>query len=79
MARRKDGTEFHVELGVSEVKLSNGEIYFCGYVRDMTQERLGKQMLCRKEAVIQDKFFQVKPGDARGTMKRPGYRPRLTQ
>ena len=43
---------------------------FCGYVRDRTQEQLDKQMLRRKEAVIQDQFFQVEPKDARGAMKR---------
>lgn len=70
VARRKDGTEFHIELGVSEVSLSNGEKMFCGYVRDRTQERLDKQMLRRKDAVIQDKFFQMDPADARGALKK---------
>lgn len=70
MALRKDGTEFHIELGVSEVMLPDGEKMFCGYVRDRTQERLDKQMLRRKEAVIQDKFFQMEPEDSRGAMKR---------
>ena len=73
IARRKDGSEFHIELGVSEVQLNNGEKMFCGYVRDRTQERLDKQMLRRKEAVIQDKFFQ-QPEDARGALKRDAAR-----
>lgn len=70
VARRKDGTEFPIELGVSEVNLANGEKMFCGYVRDRTQERLDKQMLRRKEAVIQDEFFGLEAEDARGAMKR---------
>lgn len=71
VARRKDGTEFHIELGVSEVFLLNGEKMFCGYVRDRTQERLDKQMLRRKDAVIQGKFFSgMKEEDARGALKR---------
>ena len=79
MARRKDGTEFHIELGVSEVLLKDGEKMFCGYVRDRTQERLDKQMLRRKDAVIQDKFFNrmTEPGDARGALRKEV--PRCTQ
>jgi len=69
VARRKDGAEFHVELGVSEVQLSNGEKMFCGYVRDRTQERLDKQMLRRKDALIQSEFFQMEEKDARGWRK----------
>ncbi|KAL7537108.1 hypothetical protein ACHAXR_007589 [Thalassiosira sp. AJA248-18] len=79
VARRKDGSEFHIELGVSEVNLANGEKMFCGYVRDRTQERLDKKMLRRKDAVIQDKFFQkLEPEDARGAMKK-GDVARCTQ
>jgi PAS domain S-box-containing protein len=70
VARRKDGTEFHIELGVSEVKVSNGESMFCGYVRDRTQERIDKQNLRRKDAVIQDKFFNLDPQDARGSLRK---------
>ena len=57
-ARRKDGSNFHIELGVSEVNLSNGEKMFCGYVRDVTQARMDKMNLRRKDALIQDKFFK---------------------
>ena len=37
VARRKNGDEFPIELGVSEVCMANGEKMFCGYVRDRTQ------------------------------------------
>ena len=73
-AQRRDGSTFPVELGVSEVVLSNGEKMFCGYVRDKTQERLDKRMLRRKEAVIQDKFFCLNKEDARGVMKEKNSR-----
>ncbi|KAL7468968.1 hypothetical protein ACHAXS_009215 [Conticribra weissflogii] len=62
VARRKDGSQFHIELGVSEVDLKNGEKMFCGYVRDMTQQRLDKLNLRKKEAVIHEKFFSTKLG-----------------
>jgi len=59
------------------VDLSNGEKMFCGYIHDKTQQRLDKQMLGRKEAVIQDKFFCLNKEDARGVMKEKNSR--LTQ
>jgi len=70
VARRKDGSEFHIELGVSEVNLHDGNKVFCGYVRDRTQERLDKQMIRRRDAVIKDEFFTPKHEDARGAMKK---------
>ena len=70
IARRKDGSEFDIELGVSEVKTSGGESMFCGYVRDRTQEILDKQHLRRKEAVIQGEFFQLDAKDARGALRK---------
>ncbi|KAK1734410.1 PAS domain-containing protein [Skeletonema marinoi] len=70
VARRKDGSEFHIELGVSEVNLPDGKKVFCGYVRDRTQERLDKQMIRRRDAVIKDEFFTPKKEDVRGAMKR---------
>ena len=75
VARRKDGSEFHVELGVSEVILPDGTKVFCGYIRDRTQERLDKQMIRRKDAVIKDEFFtSPTKEDARGAMKRDAAR-----
>ena len=43
-AKRRDGTEFWVELTVVEVKTETGETYFCGHAKDMT-EILKKQEL----------------------------------
>lgn len=70
VARRKDGSEFHIELGVSEVNLPDGKKVFCGYVRDRTQERLDKQMIRRRDAVIKDKFFTPTHEDVRGASKK---------
>ena len=36
-ARRKDGSEFFVELTVVAVKTDSGDTYFCGHTRDMTE------------------------------------------
>jgi PAS domain S-box-containing protein len=57
MAKRKDGSEFEIELGVQEVRLSSGKRSFCGYMRDLTQQKLDKKALRKNAAIIADKFF----------------------
>lgn len=66
IARRKDGSTFPIELGVSEVRLANGERMFCGFVRDVTQQRLDRDRMRSQEAVIGEKFF----GMSQDTMKK---------
>jgi len=39
-ARRKDGSEFPIELGLTEVKMQGEERIFCGFTRDLTQEKM---------------------------------------
>lgn len=74
IARRKDGTNFPIELGVSEVILANGERMFCGFVRDTTQQRLDREKMRRQEAVIGEKFFDMSPD----TMKKYPVRYTMT-
>ena len=57
VARRKDGSEFPVELGVQEVVQQNRRRAFCGYMRDLTQQHKDKRALRKQAAIIQDKFF----------------------
>lgn len=59
LARRKDGTEFPVELGVQEVKLDNGEYIFCGFLRDLTSHKLLQESLQRQDRMIHDQFFDT--------------------
>lgn len=56
-ARRKDGTEVEVELGVQEVALASGKKAFCGFIRDITAQRKDKRELRRQQQVIHGKFF----------------------
>jgi PAS domain S-box-containing protein len=56
-ARRKDGTEFEVELGVQEVTLSTGKRAFCGYMRDLTAQKKDKRALRKQQQLIHGKFF----------------------
>ena len=39
IARRKDGSEFPVELGLTEVNVQGEDRLFCGFLRDLTQEK----------------------------------------
>jgi PAS domain S-box-containing protein len=44
VGRRKDGTTFPMELGVSDMRIGDRR-YFCGIVRDITQRRQSEQAL----------------------------------
>jgi PAS domain S-box-containing protein len=57
VAKRKDGSEFEIELGVQEVRLSSGKRAFCGYMRDLTQQNFDKKKLRQNAALIHGKFF----------------------
>ena len=50
-ARRKDGTEFPIELSVSAVKLS-GEWHAVGIVRDITKRKRGEEALQRTNRAL---------------------------
>lgn len=63
-AKRKDGSEFEIELGIQEVSLSEARRAFCGYVRDLTQEKLDKQALRKTAEVIHGTFFGNKDEDS---------------
>ena len=56
-ARRKDGSEIEVELGVKEVDLSDGRKSFCGFIRDLTQQKKDKRALHKQAQLIRGKFF----------------------
>lgn len=56
-AKRKDGSEFTVELSVREVTLSNGKRAFCGFLRDMTLHQHAKRKLRKQQQMIHGKFF----------------------
>ena len=56
-AKRKDGSELEVELGVQEVVLTNGKKAFCGFIRDLTAQRKDKRALRKQQQLIHGKFF----------------------
>lgn len=47
-ARRRDGTEFPVEIAFSELRIG-GQRYFAGFIRDVTHRRRERQRLARAE------------------------------
>eukprot|EP00543_Licmophora_paradoxa_P006778 CAMPEP_0202445036 /NCGR_PEP_ID=MMETSP1360-20130828/3922_1 /ASSEMBLY_ACC=CAM_ASM_000848 /TAXON_ID=515479 /ORGANISM="Licmophora paradoxa, Strain CCMP2313" /LENGTH=101 /DNA_ID=CAMNT_0049061161 /DNA_START=668 /DNA_END=969 /DNA_ORIENTATION=- len=73
-AKRKDGTEVHIELSLSEVETSDGdERIFVGVIRDLSRRkahereiRLGQQATERKTRMVTgiihaspDSLFQI--------------------
>lgn len=56
-AKRKDGSEFEVELSVQEVALSNGKKAFCGFLRDLTLQHNARKTLRKQREMIHGKFF----------------------
>lgn len=56
-ARRKDGSEFTVDLSVQEVQLSNGKKAFCGFLRDLTLQENTQKTLRKQRQMIHGKFF----------------------
>mmetsp|Transcript_10934 Transcript_10934/g.20192 ORF Transcript_10934/g.20192 Transcript_10934/m.20192 type:complete len:390 (+) Transcript_10934:160-1329(+) len=61
-AKRKDGTEVEIELGVQEVVLGSGKKSFCGYMRDLTQQKADKRALRKTQQLMHGKFFGLSSG-----------------
>jgi PAS domain S-box-containing protein len=72
-ARRKDGSELEVELGVQEVDLTNGKKSFCGFIRDLTAQKMDKRALRKQQQLIHGKFFAQdgEDGEEEGEAKCP--------
>lgn len=51
-ARRKDGSEFWIELGLTEVRTENGseERLFCGFLKDLTRLKAREAEILRGES-----------------------------
>ncbi|KAL7554019.1 hypothetical protein ACHAWF_017627 [Thalassiosira exigua] len=45
LARRKDGSTFFIELGLTEVNMGGGHLLFCGFVKDATDVRRHRSSL----------------------------------
>ncbi|KAL9180558.1 hypothetical protein ACHAXT_011011 [Thalassiosira profunda] len=45
LARKKDGSTFTIELGLTEVKLGGGKFIFCGFCKDMTELKSHRRSL----------------------------------
>jgi len=54
LARRKDGTTFYIELGLTEVDLGGGKFIFCGFVKDVTDLKLHRKSLAAQSDISED-------------------------
>eukprot|EP00978_Attheya_sp_CCMP212_P018869 scaffold52139_cov53-Attheya_sp.AAC.1 len=75
MARRKDNSEFPIELGISEVKVVGGnKRLFCGFVRDLTRQKEDEQRLKENErltdGIVEAAFDPMFAIDEKGIIKK---------
>lgn len=60
IAKRKDGSEFPIELGVVEVDTFAGDVrLFCGFVRDLTNIKAREQLAQEMVKGALDPVFQI--------------------
>ena len=81
VAKRKDGSEFPIELGVQEVKDTvNGQVRFCAFIRDLTETNMLKRNMMKQQELIQDSFFSGTAPLSRGnsSLDEPGAEPTST-
>lgn len=73
-ARRKDGSEFPIELGLTEVSTQAGERFFCGFVRDLTRQKKDEETLKQREkfteTIIEASFDAMLAIDEHGIIQR---------
>jgi len=52
-ARRRDGSEFPIELGLTEVQVREGEERsFCGFIRNLSKEEEQRMEVMRKQRLM---------------------------
>ena len=60
VAKKKDGTEFPIELGVVEVDTFAGDVrLFCGFVRDLTNLKAKERLAQEIVEIALDPMFQI--------------------
>ena len=55
-ARRKDGSEFEIQLGINEIDCC-GEKIFCGFIHDLTKRLEDQKVMLNQELFMHDAFF----------------------
>jgi len=65
LARKKDGSTFYIELGLTEVNLGGGKYIFCGFVKDITDMKRHRRSLERSMNDVDDKPEDQEGGGAR--------------
>ena len=55
-ARRKDGSEFEIQLGINEIDCCDKKI-FCGFIHDLTKRLEDQKFMLNQELFMHDAFF----------------------
>ena len=67
IAKKRNGETFPIELGLKETELCNGKVYFAGFVRDKTNEKIEEEKL---SALIEASFDPMITVSEKGIIER---------
>ena len=76
-ARRKDGSEFEIQLGINEIDCCGKKI-FCGFIHDLTKRLEDQKVMLNQELFMHDAFFAKPKKDEEHTPPTPLLTPPST-
>jgi PAS domain S-box-containing protein len=68
-AQRGDGSEFEAELSVAAARLEDGEVFFTGYLRDVTESRRAERAAHHLVAIVESSHDAIVSKDLNGIIQ----------